>query len=511
MAVGSRTLWEAGDPADVAAAEGEVDVAFAGADSAEPAALAAAPPGHPKVRLRLGPLERRKPLSSQAMAALPAPVAPRLVGEAVASGTPFVARPMEPQVARGRGMHILGFVRKPLFDLQPKEAPPPAALASAGPAAMPAATPDAKAKGPAATPTARPEAKGPSAGHPEARPGAAAPAAATTAGAAGAGGGNGKVAAPGASARQGKHDGYNQRNGSYRNYYGYRRGAAAEPGAMDPRLGALAAELGKDCLAGLKVLDIGCNTGEISLAVARHLGARRVIGCDIDESLVEAAISNRDALVESSASAAGGSKASSASKSVTSTGGGSCKVTFRAEDFLESPLQRPPSDEPELFEAILCFSVTKWIHFVKGDAGIRKLFKRVFKRLTPGGIFVLEPQEWSSYKKKRHLSPAIRQTVAGIEMRPEAFDDFLLSIGFERKATIAPPAEGPQGFRRSIRVFTKPAALQAEPLSGEAAALESGGGKPTKGKKRRAEDAEEEAGGAEKRKRAKVKKAPGGS
>jgi len=121
-------------------------------------------------------------------------------------------------------------------------------------------------------------------------------------------------------------------------------------------------------------------------------------------------------------------------------------------------LRRPPSNEPELFDAILCLSVTKWVHFTRGDSGIRKLFRRVLKRLRPGGVFVLEPQEWSSYKKKRHLTPEIRQTVAGIEMKPSAFDDYLVGLGFEKVATIAPPSEGPQGFRRSILVYRKPRA-----------------------------------------------------
>lgn len=69
---------------------------------------------------------------------------------------------------------------------------------------------------------------------------------------------------------------------------------------------------------------------------------------------------------------------------------------------------------------IMCLSVTKWVHFSLGDAGVQKLFRRISRRLKPGGLLILEPQEWRSYRKKQFLTPEIRQTVRGIEMRPEA-------------------------------------------------------------------------------------------
>jgi len=50
-------------------------------------------------------------------------------------------------------------------------------------------------------------------------------------------------------------------------------------------------------------------------------------------------------------------------------------------------------------------SVTKWIHYHHGDDGIRRLFQKIFSALRPGGIFLLEPQPWRSYKKKQNLTP----------------------------------------------------------------------------------------------------------
>jgi len=223
--------------------------------------------------------------------------------------------------------------------------------------------------------------------------------------------------------------------GNYKSYYGYRYEESDE----DQRLAALAARLGDNLFRKLEVLDIGCNIGAVSLAVAQRYRAKRVVGVDIDEGLVEAA-----------------------RLAATEVKRGD-RTEFRAEDFLSSPLRRPPNMEPERFDVILCFSVTKWVHFAKGDRGIRNLFKRCVKRLRSGGLFVLEPQDWPSYKKKRHLTQDIRQTVAGIELRPEAFADYLSSLGLVLEGTIEPPEGKPKGFsKRHILFFRQPAAADEE-------------------------------------------------
>jgi 7SK snRNA methylphosphate capping enzyme len=230
--------------------------------------------------------------------------------------------------------------------------------------------------------------------------------------------------------------------GNYGAYYGYRHhgehAAAEETCSGDKRLAALETQLGEDFFAGKDVLDIGCNAGLVSIEVGRRFRAASVLGVDIDEALVVEARANRR------------------NRPRTSDGDGG-KVKFRAEDILTSPLCRPPEFEPERFDVILCLSVTKWIHFARGDSGIRKFFRRCLRRLRPGGFFVVEPQDWSSYKKKRHLTPEIRRNVAGIELRPEAFKECLTEeIGFEWVNSIGPPADGPKGFRRPIHVFRRP-------------------------------------------------------
>lgn len=52
-------------------------------------------------------------------------------------------------------------------------------------------------------------------------------------------------------------------------------------------------------------------------------------------------------------------------------------------------------------------SVVKWIHLNWGDDGVRRLFKKVHEHLEDGGLFVLEAQPWSSYKKKQRASEVI--------------------------------------------------------------------------------------------------------
>ena len=82
--------------------------------------------------------------------------------------------------------------------------------------------------------------------------------------------------------------------GNYKHYYGYRNAA----GARDPRLEALA-PLAESLFTGKQVLDVGCNAGDVTLAIAREWQPACIVGTDIDEALIRRARSNVVRLVSS--------------------------------------------------------------------------------------------------------------------------------------------------------------------------------------------------------------------
>ena len=125
-------------------------------------------------------------------------------------------------------------------------------------------------------------------------------------------------------------------------------------------------------------------------------------------------------------------------------------------------MQEPPSarqPQPASFDTVLCLSTSKWIHLNFGDEGVRALFRRVHACLRPGGSFVLEPQPWSSYRKRATLTPTIARHFGQIQLRPAQFIECLLSeIGFCSVEQLEVPytEEHSVGFkRRPLLVLTK--------------------------------------------------------
>ena len=41
--------------------------------------------------------------------------------------------------------------------------------------------------------------------------------------------------------------------------------------------------------------------------------------------------------------------------------------------------------------------------------------------LKPGGIFIMEAQEWQTYKKKAKLTPELKANYQSIKLHPENF------------------------------------------------------------------------------------------
>ncbi|KAJ8751019.1 hypothetical protein K2173_016200 [Erythroxylum novogranatense] len=255
--------------------------------------------------------------------------------------------------------------------------------------------------------------------------------------------------------------------GNYKNYYGYRIDKGMDE---DPRLQVLKREWfhGKECL------DIGCNSGIITISIAKKFGCRRILGIDIDGELIQHARWNLRRIVREDSKGNLNVKPSKLNDkervndlehgpTVPSVGNakvGSCPeeselpriVSFKVDNFVES--WGPPE---ERFDTILCLSVTKWFHLNWGDDGLITALSKIWKILRPGGILVLEPQPWRSYESKHLVSERAATNYRAIKFHPECFQEILLDkIGFRKVEDITSGLAGSKtGFQRPILAFHK--------------------------------------------------------
>ncbi|EKX42362.1 hypothetical protein GUITHDRAFT_141309 [Guillardia theta CCMP2712] len=210
-------------------------------------------------------------------------------------------------------------------------------------------------------------------------------------------------------------DNFTAVKGNFNSYYGYRKASAMnssigkvlKPGVWgDPRLDLLKAEFfkGKTCL------DIGCNAGYLTMSIAYLFECKSMIGIDCDAALVQ--------------------QAKRVKKNIKwdfeKEGRSKCPVYFQHEDFITNDHFRDVR-----YDVITCFSVTKWVHLVHGDEGIKKMFRKCFDLLQDDGILILEPQPWRSYHNKRKVSAEIEAIYNSIRIRPNLFvNETLPSAGF---------------------------------------------------------------------------------
>lgn len=126
-------------------------------------------------------------------------------------------------------------------------------------------------------------------------------------------------------------------------------------------------------------------------------------------------------------------------------------INFRIENFIQE------MKISETFDTICCFSTTKWIHLNWGDLGIKRLFKKVHDSLNSGGIFIVEPQEWRAYKKKKCMNEDFKKIYRTINLKPKDFPIFLeKELNFKLIEKILPNLnETYQTFKRPIYVFQK--------------------------------------------------------
>jgi 7SK snRNA methylphosphate capping enzyme len=225
-------------------------------------------------------------------------------------------------------------------------------------------------------------------------------------------------------------------HGNYSSYYGYRN--------LDSRIN----DFQKNWFCGKRVLDIGCNAGNVTLEIAHKFDPEYIEGVDIDPLLVKKARRNQSVYR---------SKVFDKDLDYFPI---SCyqqfgrmpptyrfsNVHFRAGDFVHEP---DPDSDMDRFDTILALSITKWIHLNNGDGGLRFFFNKVYRYLHKGGLFVLEPQPLEGYRKRAGMTPQMRDNFAEMEFYPKDFLKFLTSkVGFRLMETVEPKAH--DGFSSRI-------------------------------------------------------------
>jgi len=118
-------------------------------------------------------------------------------------------------------------------------------------------------------------------------------------------------------------------------------------------------------------------------------------------------------------------------------------VSFRTENYIANiQANQNVLLKNEKFDTIVCLSATKYIHLNFGDQGINALFLKVYHQLESGGLFILEPHQWKSYKKEKSRCPQFREMCDSvIKLKPGLFLRYLKEIGFELLQTISPDAK----------------------------------------------------------------------
>ncbi|KAI0346784.1 Bin3-domain-containing protein [Trametopsis cervina] len=241
-------------------------------------------------------------------------------------------------------------------------------------------------------------------------------------------------------------------HGNYHGYYSKR------PLSEDARLELVPPALFK----GARVLDIGCNEGWITCQIAQLKGSRKVIGVDIDDTLIRAAWKRRrtvwsmqgqtepleDEYFPSSCEHMYGPLP------IPSQGMDAAyphNVVFFCADWVNTEI----IEDNEGYDVVIAFSVSKWIHLNGGDDGLMQFFRRVHSVLKPGGTFVFEPQEWDGYAKARRMDPKLKDNGRKLQIRPEQFEELLMQVGFSSPEHLGRPGEG--GFRRPIDLYHREA------------------------------------------------------
>lgn len=176
--------------------------------------------------------------------------------------------------------------------------------------------------------------------------------------------------------------------GNYSQYYGYRN---KDKDFHDIRLDVFKEHL--EIFRNKQILDIGCNSGFITMEVAKQFECKSIVGLDIDKSLINQAIKN---LTKCKKSLPMDNELKRQQKFPFNVNFVHGNYVLKDDVLLEI--------EREQFDVILCLSITKWIHLNFGDKGLKQAFKRMFLQLRPQGKLILEAQPFDNYGRRKKMT-----------------------------------------------------------------------------------------------------------
>ncbi|CAD7946248.1 unnamed protein product [Amoebophrya sp. A25] len=322
--------------------------------------------------------------------------------------------------------------------------------------------------------------------------------------------------------------------GNYATYYNYR--------THDGRLEAIAKHLD---LRGKHMLDVGCNVGDVTSELARRAlfcsaaeqtGAGEkvrdtssfsfsssnpeinikaasppiVVGCDIDASLIAKAAcrhlypgtrDNAELTLTTESSSSSSTEVcwrlSTPFFDVANFATATHDIRFskrygltfheRVTDGCQRSAccARGPNTADDrrdlLFNVVFAFSITKWVHYQFGDAGLQRFFDQIYMNLADGGHFVLEPQPFSSYRKKMKLTAEIEHRVSNeIQLHPGSFVRYLTEPESLRPPP-APSRQTPRDDDEAAREFRQSLCLSSHPAAGGFVLLQKIPGKSLSG------------------------------
>ncbi|OZJ05402.1 hypothetical protein BZG36_01982 [Bifiguratus adelaidae] len=256
--------------------------------------------------------------------------------------------------------------------------------------------------------------------------------------------------------------------GNYRNYYGYRNKSMG----IDSRLQLLDPALFKH----KRVLDIGCNSGILTIDVALYLQPRYILGVDIDADLIHAAIKEvrlvnsllppmhkrAEALDQLNTAHLVDIKSYFPKSMPAMFGTIYIDPTSNTTQFPHNIHFRhsgnwiEEEDEHEPYDILLALSISKWIHLNWGDQGIKDFFHKAYRSLQDGGMFVLEAQPWKNYKNAFSQSPELRENYKKLQFLPQEFEAYLLeTVGFRYVEVLGASENAVEGFQRTMAIYFK--------------------------------------------------------